>query len=430
MDPQNGQDATRSDRKSGRLGEVRDLLSAVARALADCVTFEDFFLAVRGTLTPYIPNDVMGIYLYEERSGTFRPLIHQADAPLPEEAQQVFHLPPENTLKARVIREKRAFHTPDLSQADYAEAPYLRRMGFGSHLVAPLIGRGRPRGVLYAVHRQAGVWDDFHLALFRELAAPVSVGLEEVRELERGRILQQCAEDISATLDIPEIFRRVSTRLQAVLPHAVTCIFRVDPQTGEMTAEPLARSGPEGLEVDGSLCGRGPDSLAGRVLANGEPFLAGDLREHEGRSSDAAVMVAKGIRSAMAFRLEVAGRPYGVFFMGDTAVCSYGRRDLESFLWIGRQLGLALSNSQAFQEVERLTVQLREENIYLKEEITSQRGLSEIVGVSPAMQRVLEQVEMVAATEATVLVTGETGTGKELVARAIHQLGPRAEQGR
>jgi formate hydrogenlyase transcriptional activator len=95
---------------------------------------------------------------------------------------------------------------------------------------------------------------------------------------------------------------------------------------------------------------------------------------------------------------------------------------------VASQIAIALENALAFREIAQLKDKLAQEKIYLQEEIHSEYNFEEIVGESRALQTVLEQVETVAPTAATVLILGETGTGKELIARAIHNSSTRREQ--
>ncbi len=79
----------------------------------------------------------------------------------------------------------------------------------------------------------------------------------------------------------------------------------------------------------------------------------------------------------------------------------------------------------AYEEINRLKAQVEKENLYLREEVTPDLHFEDIVGRSRGMRQVLESVRQVAGTDATVLITGETGTGKELIARAVHNLSDR-----
>ena len=95
---------------------------------------------------------------------------------------------------------------------------------------------------------------------------------------------------------------------------------------------------------------------------------------------------------------------------------------------VANQVAVAVENALAFQEIEALKDKLAKENAYLEEEVRTEHNFGEIVGESAALRRVLKQVETVAPTDSTVLIRGETGTGKELIARALHELSPRRDR--
>ena len=99
--------------------------------------------------------------------------------------------------------------------------------------------------------------------------------------------------------------------------------------------------------------------------------------------------------------------------------------EVEFLTQVANQVAIAVDNALAYGQIAALKDQLAQEKLYLEDEIRSERTLTDIVGHSAALRHVLQQVETVAPTDATVLICGETGTGKELIARAIHQLSPR-----
>ena len=124
---------------------------------------------------------------------------------------------------------------------------------------------------------------------------------------------------------------------------------------------------------------------------------------------------------------------YPLMFRGDLlgVIAMFGRRPLsgeefERLATFAHQAAIAIENAQLFTEVEQLTNRLQAENVYLREEIKLEHHFNEIIGESQAMKAVLEKVEQVAPTDSTVLLLGETGTGKELIARAVHDLSPRS----
>ena len=100
---------------------------------------------------------------------------------------------------------------------------------------------------------------------------------------------------------------------------------------------------------------------------------------------------------------------------------------MDLLVQVAGQVAIAVENAVAFQEIGELKNKLAQEKLYLEDEIRSEMNFDEIVGESPSLRSVLKQVETVAPTDSTVLIQGETGTGKELIARAIHNLSPRRE---
>jgi formate hydrogenlyase transcriptional activator len=103
-----------------------------------------------------------------------------------------------------------------------------------------------------------------------------------------------------------------------------------------------------------------------------------------------------------------------------TTDVSFSPDDLEFLAQVSGQIAIAVENALAYREISELKDRLAQEKLYLEEEIRSERGFEQIVGSSPALEHVLQLVETVAPTDSTVLLLGETGTGKELIARAIH----------
>jgi formate hydrogenlyase transcriptional activator len=121
-------------------------------------------------------------------------------------------------------------------------------------------------------------------------------------------------------------------------------------------------------------------------------------------------------------------RALGILVVGRHDDKPYDPEDMSFLEQLSKQLGIAVENALAYRQITELTQKLSQENLYLENEIRSEANFEEIVGTSPVLQRILRLVETVAPTESTVLIYGETGTGKELIARAIHNLSPRRDK--
>jgi transcriptional regulator with GAF, ATPase, and Fis domain len=161
----------------------------------------------------------------------------------------------------------------------------------------------------------------------------------------------------------------------------------------------------------------------GRVGATGTGILLHDMSERSTWIVRPDWARREGIRSFGAQPLVCRGEILGVL-----AVFSRTRIDADAFAWLrafADHAAVALANARAFEEVERLRAQLEVENTYLREDAKDALG-GDIVGTSPALRKVLEQVDLVAATDTSVLVLGESGVGKELVARRVHEHSRRA----
>src|SRR5262249_32279151 len=161
-------------------------------------------------------------------------------------------------------------------------------------------------------------------------------------------------------------------------------------------------------------------SPAGAALARGKPvqFRGPDLD----RFALEAVPTVRpfGIRAVCCVPLLGYAGPFGVLVFGRRDPDGFTEEEIDRLSEVSSQVAIAVENRLAFERIAALKDKLAEEKLYLEGEITQEHNFTEIVGDSAALRQVFAQVETVAPTDATVLLLGETGTGKELLARAIH----------
>ena len=235
---------------------------------------------------------------------------------------------------------------------------------------------------------------------------------------DRQRHLLAVNNAIVTCLDRDALFTAIAGALEKVIPYDRAALILHDP--GKDTFQVMGVAVPASVPIF-PLGTEWPrrGSRSGWILDHRRAILTVDLRE-EHPFVEHAALIQDGILSAVSVPLTVKGRILGTLHVGSRLRGRYGEADLSLLSAIAEQVALALENLLAYEEIAALKARLEAENRYLQEEVCSEAAFGEIVGESAAIRRVLQDVRLVAGTDSTVLVTGETGTGKELVVRGIH----------
>ena len=207
------------------------------------------------------------------------------------------------------------------------------------------------------------------------------------------------------------------------LEAAFARIWTLDTERGELVLEASAGMYPR---LDGRFS-RIPlgEIKVGRIARERKGHLTNDV-QNDPRIIDRDWAFAEKMQSFAGYPLVVEDRVVGVMAMFSREALSPST--LEALSFIADGIAQGIEGKRAEEEIERLRSQLELERDYLREELDESQAFGEILGRSPALQRVLSQIKLVAPTEANVLILGESGTGKELVARAIHRLSPRSSR--
>lgn len=163
------------------------------------------------------------------------------------------------------------------------------------------------------------------------------------------------------------------------------------------------------------------------VLDHRQAVVRADL-EKEQRSPGDRRLVAEGIQSYCVVPLVAMGNSIGTFTVWSETKNRYSEADSELLQEVANQVALAIANMKSYEEIAALKARLEKENVYLQEEIRTVHNFEEIVGNSPTLLELLRRVDQVAPTDSSVLIYGETGTGKELIARAIHDRSARKDR--
>jgi formate hydrogenlyase transcriptional activator len=247
------------------------------------------------------------------------------------------------------------------------------------------------------------------------------------RERDRLQVLLEVNNVLVTSRELPEVFRSIVSTLKRVIHHDYTSLALLDPASGLLKIHALDFPGHQGLFKQEITISRDA-SPAGNAIATGQPLLARGAELDRYTSDVIRVLRREGLESVCCVPLITQGRTFGSLNLASLRLDAFPPQDVELLQQVAAQIAIAVENALAFKEIDALKNKLAVEKLYLEEEIRSEFNFEEIVGESVALKRALAQVELAAPAGTTVLLLGETGTGKELFARAIHNLSPRRDR--
>ena len=248
-----------------------------------------------------------------------------------------------------------------------------------------------------------------------------SIHAELRHEKDRLQLLLDLNNSMVSELKLRDLLRVISASVGRVMQCDAVGVNLPDKDTSELELYALDFPGAKGFLREGML--RPPGSLARRAFSTGEPvtFSAGDAA----LPIEDADVEREGLQSACWLPLLSHDRVLGVLSLSRLEATPFSQEDVHFLMQVANQVAIAAENALAYRQISELTDKLAQEKLYLEGEIRAEAKFEEIVGKGPALHRVLKLVETVAPTDSTVLIFGETGTGKELIARAIHDLSSR-----
>ncbi|BCA53236.1 hypothetical protein W02_03760 [Nitrospira sp. KM1] len=243
---------------------------------------------------------------------------------------------------------------------------------------------------------------------------------------ERYQALLEVGQAISAHRNLDDLFGDLARRLPRVVQVNYVDLSLHDEVKDVMRLHTIQANTPAQL-----VGGHEPptdECPAGMVWRSQRPLIVPAIQDEQRWPAVIDLMKEDGTQSFCFVPLTTARARLGAMGFLSVQDGAYGEHDVEFLEQVAKQVAVAVENVLAFQQIAALKDRLTEEKTYLEEELRSTAGFEDIIGSSSALKEVLRQVEVVAPTDSTVLIQGETGTGKELVARAIHRLSGRKER--
>jgi len=269
------------------------------------------------------------------------------------------------------------------------------------------------------------------ILLIQRVASEVAVTVDGylmqqqlTQQRDRLQVLFDVTNALVSKLPWNELFSSISGQLAQIIQLDFAVLNLYDEKDGLLTPYALHFNGDEHVEEDRTpLKAEGLPSAD--ALRSGEAVIVDQPDFARFTSPDYPRLVGLGFRSTCSIPLVTPNRTIGTLEVGRTREGAWSHDDVELLKQVARQIAIAVENSLSYQELSNLKDKLATENLYLQDEIRSDHNPSSMIGDSPSFRAVLKSVQIVAPTDATVLVLGETGTGKELIARAIHDMSAR-----
>jgi formate hydrogenlyase transcriptional activator len=351
------------------------------------------------------------------------------------DSRDLLEIPISSTSFGLAIGLRQSIEVPDVESESQSRdlAQLMKTSGFHSFRIVPVRTQRHAHGALILAREKPGEFAAEHVTRSNEIAQRVALILENslISELlltrqERLCTLFNVSTVLASTVNVGEVFEQVSSTVQRIVPGHYTCLAVYDTPADAMNIRFLdseSRPIPSLSENAVSLT----ECPAGVAHRQGVAMLFNHSDVRLFNSNYSRNLLSQGIRSMCHLPLISRGKNLGTLGLASLTDDSIPEDDVVLLTQIASQVALAIDNARAYEEIARYKDRFLKEKRYLEDEISAQHNFGEVIGNSAVLCQALRQVEVAAPSDATVLILGETATGKELIARSVHRLSSRRE---
>jgi formate hydrogenlyase transcriptional activator len=423
------------------LAEQYQALLEVAEAISVHRDLHELFRDLAQRLPRVVHVNFVALSLHDSEKNVMR--LHTLQANVPADIVGGHESPVEESPDGVAWQTQQPFLIRDLTQESRFPKVIqcMREDGIQSFCAVPLTTAQRRLGVLGFASQHLGAYDDVDLDFLKQVARQVAVAVDNVlnhqsaesyqqdltRERDRLRLLLEVNNAVVSHLDLRDIFMATSRCLRQVIRQDYTSLVLYEQGSDQFRVHALDFPDGKGLIREGRT-GSVANCPAGMALQSRKPVLFQENDLKASSSEIARLLLDEGVKSACCLPLLSHDRVLGTLNVASKQDHAFSQEDVALLGQVANQIAIAVDNALAYQEIAELKEKVIKEKLYLEDEIRTEYNFEEIIGESAALNRILKQVETVAPTDSTVLILGETGTGKELIARAIHNLSQRRER--
>jgi len=428
------------DVRGGIPAEGYATLLEVVKSIASHQTLPELFQDLSRRLHTVLNFTYLSLLLHDPVRNVMR--MHTRESVQPGTLQAGMEFSMEESPSAWVWQHQQAMVVNDVERE--LESPrvvsMLLKNGVQSFCSLPLTTPRRRLGALNFGNQEKNAYRADALEIPKLVAAQVAIAVENslnyhdaqtfekevVRERDRLKLLLHVNNAVVSNLALSELFRAIPSSVRTAMQCHAACLSLPDSARSNLRVHGLDFPDSRGFmreEMQIPITNSSP----GTAFRTGRPVVFGTAPSTLDPMA-LHINAAEGFQSGCFLPIQRRERTLGVLHLLDRREDKFSENDVEFLSQVANQVAIALENAIEYREMSEARERLAEERLYLRDEIRTDRYFEEILGESSGLRKVLRQVETVAPTDTTVLIQGETGTGKELIARAIHNLSSRRDQ--
>jgi formate hydrogenlyase transcriptional activator len=310
---------------------------------------------------------------------------------------------------------------------------FLNELGIATTCVLPLARGQRRLGVLSIGRSRPDAYPEDEVRFLSLVADQIALAIDAAvnfhlsrQAQDRLKLILDLTNQVVSNLNFPELLRTISASVRRLMRYDAAAIMLPEPDGKNLRVHALDFPDRKGFFKEDLLIPI-DSSTKGETFRSGTPWILNRLDPRMNPETYAKA-AGEGINSLCDVALVSRGRVLGVLALASRQENVFDRDETAFLSQVAQQVAIGVENALAYGEIADLKDKLAQEKLYLEEEIRGEMDFEGIVGQSSSLRHVLNLVETVAPSDSTVLLLGETGTGKELIARAIHERSRRKER--